>query len=78
MVTGARFFWWAQMIRGAPTALTSFFIRFRTNFVTSVRVSVASAGVLAIAGLRPAGTRKPQGSAGAPSPPPPPPLATSL
>ena len=43
------------------TALTCFFVGFRTDFVTSVRVSVASAGVLALAGLRPAGARKPQG-----------------
>ena len=35
------------------TALTCFFIGFRADFVTSVRVSVASAGVLAPAGLGP-------------------------
>ena len=46
------------------------FVSFRTDFVTSVRVSVASTGVLALAGLRPAGARKPQGD----TPPPPPPL----
>ena len=60
-VTGApdshrdQYFWRAQMVRGAPTALTCFFVGFRTYFVKSVRVSVASAGVLALAGLRLAG-----------------------
>ena len=39
-------------------ALTCFFVGFRTDFVISVRVSVASAGVLALEGLRSAG---PQG-----------------
>ena len=43
------------------------FCRFLTDFVTSVRVSVASAGVLALAGLRSAWARNPQGG-GAPSP----------
>ena len=57
-----------------PTALTCSFVGFRTDFVTSVRVSVASAGILTLAGHRPAGARKPQGE-GAPLPPP---LATSL
>ena len=55
------FFWRAQMVRGAPTALTCFFVGFRTDFVTYVRVSVASVGVLVLAGLSPAGARKPQG-----------------
>ena len=54
--------------------LTCFFVGFRTYFVTSVTVSVVSAGVLALAGLRPAGARKPQGGVH----PRPPPLATSL
>ena len=61
-------FWRAQMVTGAPTALMCFFVGFRTDFVTSVRVSVASAGVLALAGLRPAGARKPQGGPSAPPP----------
>ena len=61
-------FWRTQMIRGAPTALTYFFVGFRTDFVTSVRVSVASAGVLALAGLRPARARKPQGGTSLPPP----------
>ena len=60
------------MGRGVPTC---FFVGSRTDFVTSVRVSVASAGVLALEGLRPAGPRKPQGGI---SSPPPPPFATSL
>ena len=47
------------MVRGTPTALTCFFVDFRTYFVTSVRVSVASAGVLAV----PARARNPQGGA---------------
>ena len=64
IVTGALFFWQAQMVRWAPTALTGFFDGFRTYFVTSVRVSVASAGVLALAGLGPPGARKPQGGRG--------------
>ena len=49
------------------------FVGSRTDFVISVGVSVASAGVLTLADLWPAGTRKPQG--GTPLPPP---LATSL
>ena len=56
-VTGALFFWWAQVVRGAPTALACFFVVFRRDFVTSVRVSVASAGFLTLASLRPAGAR---------------------
>ena len=64
--TGVLFFWRAEVVRRTPTALTRFFVPFRTDFVTSVRVSAASAEVLALAGLRPAGARKPQG--GAPSP----------
>ena len=43
IVTGALFFWRAQMVRGAPTALTCFFVGFRTDFVAYVRGSVASA-----------------------------------
>ena len=58
-----------------PDCTDVLFVGFRTDFVTSVRVSVASAGVLALAGLRTAGARKPQG-ARAPSPPPP--LAAAL
>ena len=69
----ALFFWRVQMVRGAPTVLTCFLIAFRTDFVTSVRVLVASAGVLTLAGLWPAGDRKPLG--GTPSALP---LATSL
>ena len=42
-----------------PTALACFFVGFRTDFVTSVRVSVASAGVLTLAGLGLPGARKP-------------------
>ena len=55
------------------TALTYFFVGFGTNFVTSVRVSVASAGVLVLAGLRPTGRpRGPENLKGAtPSAPPP-------
>ena len=41
-VTGALFFRWAQMVSGVPTALTCFFVGFRTDSVTYVRVSVAS------------------------------------
>ena len=58
---GPVFFWRAQMVRGAPTALMCFFVGLRTDFVTSVMVSVASAGVLARAGLRPAGPENPSG-----------------
>ena len=75
IVTGALFFWPAQMVRGAPTAPTCFFVGFRTYFVTSVRASVASAGVLVLAGRAPASVRKPQGGA---HPLRPPPLSTSL
>ena len=39
IVTGALFFWRTKMVRGAPTALTCLFVGFRTDFVTSVRVS---------------------------------------
>ena len=38
-----------------PTALTCFFVGFRKDFVTSVRVLVVSERVLALAGLRSAG-----------------------
>ena len=41
------FFWWAQMVRGAPTALTCFFVGLRADFVTTVRVSVALGVILA-------------------------------
>ena len=44
-------------------ALTCFFIGFRTDFVTSVRVSVASAGVLALVGRGPQGSENPKGEA---------------
>ena len=40
------------MVRGAPTALNCFFVGFRTDFVTSVMVVVASAGGVARAGLK--------------------------
>ena len=48
------------MVRGAPTALTCFFAGFRTDFVTSVRVSVVSAAVLA----RAFGTQGPENPKG--------------
>ena len=51
-----------------------FFVGFRTYFMTYVRVSVASARVLALAGHRPSGPRKPQGDTHPLRPPPPPPL----
>ena len=38
-------------------------VGFRTDFVTYVWITDAFAGVLALAGLRPAGARKPQGGA---------------
>ena len=44
------------------------FVGFRTDFETSVTISLASAGVLTLAGLRPAGPKNPKG---APLPPPP-------
>ena len=56
------------MVRGAPTALTCFFVGFRTDFVTSVRVLAVSDGVLTLAGLRPARARKRQGGALLPPP----------
>ena len=56
-------FRWSE---GAPTALTCFFVGFRADFVTSVRVSVASAGVLTLAGLRPARPENPKGTPSAP------------
>ena len=61
---GTLFFWWAQMVRGAPTALTCFVVNFPTDFVTSVRASVVSAGVLAF------GSRKTQGGGAHPLQPP--------
>ena len=65
IITGTLFFffWRAQMVRGAPTAPTFFFVGFRTYFVTSLRVSVASVGVLVLANRTPARARKPQGGA---------------
>ena len=75
-ITGAPFFWRAQMVRGAPTALTCFFVGFRTDFVTSVRVSVAPAGVMTLAALRPAGGSKASGGGTLSAPPPL--LATSM
>ena len=51
------------MVRGAPTALKCFLSVSATDFMTSVRVLAVSDGVLALAGLRPAGARKPQRSA---------------
>ena len=68
------FFWQAQMVRGDPTALTFFFlffVGFRTDFVTSVGVLPVSDGVLALAGLRPRGPRKPQVGRTPSTPPPP-------
>ena len=56
------------MVRGVPTALTCFFVGLRTKFVSSVRVSVASAGVLALAGL--GGPKTTRGGAHPLSPPP--------
>ena len=46
--------------RRGPDCPDVLFVGFRTDFATSVRVLVASAGVLALAGLRPAGPQKPQ------------------
>ena len=57
-----------------PNCPDVLFVGFRTDFVTYVRVSVASAGVLTLAGLRQAGPENPKGGA----PLPPHPLATSL
>ena len=45
-------------------ALTCFFIGFYTDFMTSVKVLVASAGVLALASLRPTGPEHPRGGGG--------------
>ena len=53
------------MVRGARLPRRAFFVGFCTDFVTSVRFSVASAGVLV------------RGGAPRPSAPPPPPV-TSL
>ena len=52
-----------------PAAMTCFFVGFLTYIVTSVRVSVASDGVLALVSLRPHGA--PTISRGALSAPPP-------
>ena len=52
------------MVRGVPTALKCFFVGFCTDFVTSVKVSVASAGVLAAP--RAFGPRGPENPKGAP------------
>ena len=41
----------------SPDCSDVFFVGFREDFVTSARVSVASAGVLALAGLRPENPR---------------------
>ena len=68
LVTGVVFFLVGPDDQRGPDCSDVLFVGFRTDFVTSVRVSVASAGVLALEGLRPAGARKPQW--GAPSPPP--------
>ena len=56
------------MVRRVPTALTYFFVGLRTKLVFSARVSVASAGVLALAGL---GGPKTTRGAHILSPPPP-------
>ena len=45
------------MVSAAPTALTCFYVSLCTDFVTFVRVLVASAGVLAPKGLRSAAFR---------------------
>ena len=72
MLRGALFFWWARFLgrtkwsEGPRLSGRAFLVGFRTDFVTSVWVSVAFAGVLALAGIRPAGAREPQG---APLPP---------
>ena len=60
------------MVRVVPTAPTGFFVGLRTKFVSSVRVSIASAGVLALAGL--GGPKTTRGRTYSPPPPP----ATSL
>ena len=61
IVTGVLFFWWTQMVRGGADCPDVLFCRFPHRFRDFVRVSVASAGVLALAGIRTAGARKPQG-----------------
>ena len=74
MLRGALFFCWARFLgrprwsEGPRLSGRAFLVGFRTDFVTSVWVSDAFAGVLAPAGLRPAEARKHQG--GAPPPPP--------
>ena len=45
-----------------PDSLTGFSVGFRTHFVAYVMVSVASAWVLALTGLRPAGPETPKGA----------------
>ena len=57
------------MVRGVPTALTCFFVGLGTKFVSSVWVSVASAGVLALAGL--GGPKTTRGRTSSLPPPPP-------
>ena len=72
MLRGALFFWWARFLgrprwsEGPQLSGVAFWVGFRTDFVTSMWVSDAFAGVLNPAGLRPAGARKPQGGPSAP------------
>ena len=72
MLRGALFFWWVRFLsrprwsEGPRLSGRAFLVGFRTDFVTSVWVSDVFAGVLAIACLRPAGARKPQGAPSAP------------
>ena len=67
MLRGALFFWWARFLgrprwsEGPRLSERAFLVGFCTDFMTSVWVSGAFAGVLALAGLRPSGARKPQG-----------------
>ena len=72
MLRGALFVWWARFLgrprwsEGLRLSGRAFLVSFRTDSVTSVWVSDAFAGVLAPAGLRPAGARKPQGGPSTP------------
>ena len=71
MLRGAMFFLvglFSRWSKGPRLSGRAFLVGFRTDSVTSVWVSDAFAGVLALAALRPAGVRKPQW--GAPLPPP--------
>ena len=68
IVTGGLFFLVGSDGQKGPDCPDVLFVGFRTYFVTSVGVSVASTGVLALAGLRPGWPENPKW---APSPPPP-------